>query len=41
MDKIKIDAIKHYGYEVLIVWESEFNNDPKTVIDKCIKFINN
>lgn len=28
------------GYEVLVVWDSEYTNSPDVVINKCIKFIN-
>jgi hypothetical protein len=29
-----------HGYEVLVVWESEWHKTPDHVIKKCIDFIN-
>ena len=28
------------GYNVLVIWESEYRKYPQQVIDSCIKFIN-
>ena len=39
-DKYKINLIQKLGYEVLIVWESEYKKDPDQIITKCIKFLN-
>jgi G:T-mismatch repair DNA endonuclease (very short patch repair protein) len=39
IDNEKINLIKKEGYEVLIVWESEYHQNPKETIQKCINFI--
>ena len=33
-------AIKN-GYEIISVWESEYNENPEETINKCIEFIKN
>jgi len=40
-DKEKIKTAEKYDYQVLTIWESEWVENPKQIIDKCIKFINN
>lgn len=40
IDKIKSDWIKKRGYDVLVIWESEYRKDSKQTIEKCIEFIN-
>jgi hypothetical protein len=40
-DKKKIDLIKDAGYEVLVIWESEYKQSPELIIDKCIKYLSN
>ena len=40
-DDIKIEDVKNKGYEILIVWESEYLNDKENIIKKCIDFLNN
>jgi hypothetical protein len=39
-DKIKIETAKKEGFDVLIVWDSEYKKNPKQIIDKCIEFLN-
>lgn len=39
-DKIKNKVAETHRYEVLVIWESEWNKDPKQILEKCIKFIN-
>jgi G:T-mismatch repair DNA endonuclease (very short patch repair protein) len=39
LDEIKIRFAKSKGYEVLIVWESDFKKDKEKVINQCIKFL--
>jgi G:T-mismatch repair DNA endonuclease (very short patch repair protein)/uncharacterized C2H2 Zn-finger protein len=39
-DKLKIDLIKQEGYEVLVIWESDYKKDKETTIQKCIEFLN-
>lgn len=36
----KLDLIKRKGYEVLIIWESEYRKNPQQTLEKCIEFIN-
>lgn len=38
-DKKKVDDLKSIGYEVLIVWESEFKKNREETIAKCIQFL--
>ncbi len=28
------------GFEILIVWESDYNNNKKETVEKCLKFLN-
>jgi hypothetical protein len=30
---------KEFGYETLIVWEKEWNENPDFIIEKCIQFL--
>lgn len=39
-DKKRIDWLKSKGYDILIIWESDYNKNKKEVINKCINFIN-
>jgi very-short-patch-repair endonuclease len=39
-DKIKINTLIETGYEVLIIWESEYNMNKLEVFDKIKKFLN-
>ncbi len=41
LDKKKKELAESYGYEVLVIWESEYGKDKETIINKCIKFLNN
>ncbi len=38
-DKIKIAIAKENGYEILVIWESEYKVCPDAVIQKCIDFL--
>lgn len=38
-DKIKQNKAIKKGYEILIIWENEYNKNPKQCIDKCIEFL--
>lgn len=38
-DSYKKSLAEQYGYKVLVIWESEFNNSIKETIDKCLSFI--
>ena len=39
-DKLKNDWISNRGYDVLIIWESDYRKDPQQIVEKCIEFIN-
>lgn len=39
IDRIKIDAAKSHGYEVLVIWESDYKNNHDEIINECRKFI--
>jgi hypothetical protein len=38
-DKEKINAAYNRGFDVLVIWESEYKNDKEATIDKCINFL--
>jgi len=38
-DKKKIRLAEKYGYEVLIIWEADYNSQPVETIDKCLKYL--
>lgn len=38
-DEIKINLAKENGYDVLIVWESEYKKNPTAMLKKCKTFI--
>jgi len=40
-DKIRIDAIKKVGFDVLIIWEDDFNRKNPQVLLQCIDFLKN
>jgi len=40
-DEIKNNIAKNNGYDVLIIWESDVNNNRELVMKKCVNFINN
>ena len=39
MDRVKHEAIKNAGYELLIIWEFDFYKDPEGTIQKCKDFL--
>ena len=39
-DKKRINFIKDQGYEVFIIWESEYNENKEMAINKCLNFLN-
>jgi uncharacterized protein YaeQ len=41
IDEDKINSIKNIGYDILVIWESEYRKNPKEVLEKCINFLNN
>ena len=38
-EKKRINAIKKLGYEVKVIWESEYYDNKQKVIDDCIQFL--
>ena len=38
-DKYKMETIKQYNYEILIIWEHDYNVNYKLTLDKCMKFL--
>ena len=40
-DKIKIETAESHGYDVLVVWESDYKADKEGIIMKCISFLKN
>lgn len=39
-DEAKLNSIKKLGFSVLVVWESEYNENREAVINKCLSFLN-
>ena len=39
-NKIKSDVAKENGFELLVIWESEYKKFPEETLEKCIKFLN-
>lgn len=40
-DKIKINLAINNGFDVLVIWESEYKKNKELVIKKCIEFLRN
>lgn len=39
-DTHKIENAEKHGYDVLVVWESDFINNNERILDECRRFIN-
>lgn len=39
-DKEKIQLAKEKGYEVLVIWESDYKSNPDQILQKCLEFLN-
>ena len=39
-DKMKLSVFKKHGYDVLVIWESDYMLDQKGTINKCLEFLN-
>lgn len=39
-DKLRVEGYNEKGYEVLIVWESEYKDNPDETVLRCIEFLN-
>jgi len=35
----KLNACKQNGYDVMIVWQSEYENNKHNIIEKCKEFL--
>lgn len=40
-DNIKKECAEHYGYNILYVWEYDYNNNEEETLKKCIDFLIN
>lgn len=40
-DKNKIELAESYGYDVLVIWEKDYHDNPETIIKKYIEFLLN
>ena len=40
IDDIKTRKAIESGYEIKVVWENEYKQNPDKIIDECIKFLN-
>lgn len=38
-EAVKLEAARIRGYEVKIIWESEFKADPKNTIEECVRWL--
>lgn len=38
-DAIRQQALTSHGYNVLVIWESEYNSDPDATVNRCINFM--
>jgi very-short-patch-repair endonuclease len=36
-----IEIQKEFGYEILVVWEKEWKENPDFIIEKCLHFLTN
>lgn len=39
-ERLKIEWFEKRGYEVLVIWDSEYRKYPKQTLEKCIEFLN-
>lgn len=39
-DEAKIKLIEKKDYEVLVIWETDYRNNPQQILQNCIEFIN-
>lgn len=39
-DKVRLQKIQDLGFEVKIVWEHDFKQDPDKIIKECVEFLN-
>ena len=41
MDKKKLKVLEEFGFNYLIIWESDYKNDPDKILKECLEFLNN
>lgn len=39
IDKNKQNIAKSLGYEILVIWESDYYKMPKVILNKCLIFL--
>ena len=39
-DSLRNKNLKEAGYDVLVIWEDDYKNNPEQVLQQCIKFLN-
>jgi G:T-mismatch repair DNA endonuclease (very short patch repair protein) len=40
LDKNKLDVALSNGFQVLVIWESEYKKNKETTLNKCLEFLN-
>lgn len=40
-DELRLSALREKGYDVKIVWEADYENDPFKILDECVVFLKN
>lgn len=38
-DARRKEAIEKLGFQVFVVWESDYMSDPEHVVEECVKFL--
>ena len=38
-DRIRVEKTNDYGYQVLIIWESDYRKNPEQTLQKCIEYL--
>lgn len=39
-DELKLNVAKENGFDILVIWDSEYQKNKKSTIEKCLKFLN-
>ena len=39
-EHLKKECAEYYGYDILYIWEYDYNQNREEVINKCIEFLN-
>ena len=40
-DKYKLDLAELHGFDLLVIWETDYRKDKKIILNKCLKFLKN